>query len=416
MPRRHAWADFYREETMDILREAHSISSQAEADYRYLHTHAETGFDLHDTCAYVRKQLEGIGCQPEVCGKCGLTAIIGDQSKGKCILLRADMDALPIQEQADIDFCSSNGNMHACGHDMHTAMLLGAARLLKAHEHKLNGAVRLMFQPAEEILEGADDMIRGGILGNPEPDAAVMIHVIPGIPLPAGTVIIPPSGTGAPAACYFTIRIKGVGCHGSSPAAGIDPISCAAHALIALHEIPARELSPSEHAVLTVGSINGGTAANAIPDEVIMRGTLRAFDDRVCQRIMERIRVIAESISTAFRTSAEVTFDSSCPTLINDSELCRHSAEALRELLGNSGCLSAEQMQSSGGTSLNGSEDFAYVSHKIPSLMLALAAGRPDDGYNYGLHHPKARFDTSVLPVGSAVYAHTAISWLESHK
>ena len=175
-----------------ITEEANSLQTELAAHRRWLHEHAEVGFDLTQTKEYVRRELEQMGIVAENCGKAGLVAVLGNPDSGKSILLRADMDALPIPEESGVDFACPNGNMHACGHDMHTAMLLGAAKLLKNHEYELPGTVKLMFQPAEETFEGAKDMIEHGVLSNPKPDAAVMIHVTAATLLPAGMVIICP--------------------------------------------------------------------------------------------------------------------------------------------------------------------------------------------------------------------------------
>ena len=219
----------------ELLKEAESYKDLLVEDRRYLHTHPGTGFDIKDTVDYVRKQLEEMGYQPTNCGKAGLVALAGGKKPGKVFLIRGDMDALPMKEEAEVDFPSTNGNMHACGHDMHTAMMLGAARLLKAHEDEIEGTVKLMFQPAEEIFEGSHDMIEAGVLKNPDVDAALMIHVMAGLPVPAGTVISCDGGVSAPAADYFDIKVQGKGCHGSMPNKGVDPITASAHSSTGVH-------------------------------------------------------------------------------------------------------------------------------------------------------------------------------------
>lgn len=390
-----------------ILTEAKAMAEEIRAHRRWLHAHAETGFELTETKAYVKSALEQMGCDVTECGKAGLVTRIG--SGTPTLLLRADMDALPICEETGLDYRCGNGNMHACGHDLHTAMLLGAAKILKYHEGDLNGTVKLMFQPAEEIFEGAKDMIASGVLDDPKPDRAVMIHVTAGLPLPAGTVIVSAPGVTAPAADYFTIRVQGKGCHGSAPQNGIDSLTAAAHVLIALQEIQARELAATDEAVLTIGTFHGGTAENVIADSAVLGGTIRTYDEGVRSYLKKRIAEIAQSIASAFRAKAEVSFGSGCPTLKNDADLCDQTFHALKELLGPYGALNAAQLNSGGKTRGGGSEDFAYVSQQVPSLMLALAAGEPDKGYPYPQHHPKVLFDESVLPVGSAVFAWLAL-------
>ena len=402
-----------------IKKEAEALQETIVSNRRYLHTHAETGFELNETMAYVKKELEAMGYEPVQCGKAGLVALAGGKKDGKVFLLRADMDALPIKEEADVDFRCTNGRMHACGHDMHTAMLLGAARLLKEHENEIEGTVKLMFQPAEEIFEGSNDMIESGLLTNPDVDAALMIHVMAGMPFSPGTVIVSAPNVSAPAADYFEIKVNGKGCHGSMPNTGVDPLNAAAHILIALQEINARELAMNDQAVLTIGTMHAGTAANVIPDSVVMGGSIRTYDEDTREFIKNRMKEIADGVATAFRANAEVTFGSGCPTLVNDRDLSVCVEKYVKELLGEGNAFSAEElsrMETKKSAKTAGSEDFAYVSHKVPSIMLALASGQPEKGYKYPQHHPMVKFDEAVLSGGSAVYAYTAMRWLEEHR
>ncbi|MCM1261588.1 MAG: M20 family metallopeptidase [Butyrivibrio sp.] len=406
----------------ELLSEAEQLKETIIADRRFLHLHPGTGFDIQDTVAYVKQQLTDMGYEPQPCGKAGLVAIIGKGKTGqagKVFMLRADMDALPINEEADVEFAAKNGKMHACGHDMHTAMLLGAARLLKKHEDEIEGTIKLMFQPAEEIFEGSNDMIESGILQNPDVDAALMIHVMAGMPFPAGAVIVATPGVSAPAADYFEIRVKGKGCHGSMPNMGVDPITVSAHIVIALQEIQARELGIAEQAVLTIGTINAGNAANVIPDTVVMGGSIRTFDEETRSFIKQRMCEIAQGVAQSFRAEAEVEFGSGCPTLVNDKTLTDKAYQYAKELLGEGKAFSSKDLSSSEDrrktSKTAGSEDFAYVSHKVPSVMLALAAGTAEKGYIYPQHHPKVMFDEDALSAGSAVYAYMAMRWLKEH-
>ena len=395
-----------------ILREAQALQEEIKAHRLWLHTHAETGFDLTETKPYVKSTLTEMGYTVQECGKAGLVTTVGKPG-GKVLLLRADMDALPIAEEADVDFACKNGRMHACGHDMHTAMLLGAAKILKAHESELGGMVKLMFQPAEEIFEGSKDMIASGVLENPRPDAALMIHVAAGMPLPAGTVVVSAPGVSAPAADYFTIRVHGKGCHGSAPQNGIDPLTAAAHILIALQEIHARELSASDEAVLTIGTFHAGEAGNVIPATATMGGTIRTYDEKTRAYLKERMTAIAKNVAEAFRASAEVSFGSGCPTLVNDKDLSEKVTGYLKDLLGANRAFTTAELSGGKPARGGGSEDFAYVSHEIPSLMLALAAGEPSKGYVYPQHHPKVKFDESILSTGAAVFVDCAIQYMK---
>lgn len=402
-----------------MLKEAEQIHDIVLRERRTLHQIAETGFELTQTVAFVKNELTEMGLQPTDCGRAGIVALVGGKKPGETFLLRADMDALPIKEQSGLSFAAQNGNMHACGHDMHTAMLLGAARLLKAHEEEIEGTVKLMFQPAEEIFEGSSDMLKAGLLDEPKVDAALMIHVMAGMPFSPGTVIVSAPGVSAPAADYFEITVRGKGCHGSMPNTGVDPLTAAAHILIALQEIQARELAMGDRAVLTVGTLHAGTAANAIPDEAVLGGSIRTFDEETRAFIKQRLTEIAEGTAAVFRATATVSFGSGCPTLKNDRELTVSAERYMTELLGNEKALSAAKLNEAGGgqgSKTAGSEDFAYISQAVPSVMLALAAGQPEKGYCYPQHHPMVKFDESVLACGSAVYAYAALRWLAEHR
>ena len=394
-----------------ILNQARALEAQCVADRRHLHANPETGFNLEQTFAYVRKRLEEMGLSPQSCGRCGLVCTLG--RPGKTILLRADMDALPIREEIGLDYASANGCMHACGHDMHTAMLLSAAQILKSHEAELQGTVKLMFQSAEEPLQGAQDMVDAGVLENPHVDAALMFHVMTGQSIPAGTVIISAPGVSAPAAGMFTIRVQGKGSHGAMPNTGVDPINAAAHIVLALQEINAREIALSESAALTIGMFQAGNTANVIPDAAVLRGNYRTFSDETMELLRRRIVEISQGVAAAFRASAEVSFDSGCPTLVNDAALSARVEGYLAELLAPGQVFNAAKIAGSSVSRSSGSEDFANLSHRVPSLMMALAAGEPDKGHAQPLHNPGTTFDERALVPGCASFAYLAMRYLE---
>ena len=385
-----------------MLDKAMKMKDELVEHRRWLHTHAETGFDLQETANYVCRQLEDMGYLPRRIGRCGIVADL-NQNAEPTILLRADMDALPIQEETGLNFASQNGRMHACGHDLHTAMLLGAARLLV--NERLPGNVRFLFQPAEELLEGAVDMIDAGALD--DVDAAMMIHVAPA-PLPVGMTIISSPGISAPAADYFTIRIQGKSCHGSAPQDGIDPIPVAAQILQAIQNIQTREFGLNDRAVLTIGSIHGGTAANVIADSVEMRGSLRTADEQVREKLMRRVAETVTALASTFRTNATVTFDSGCPCLVNDEAISNLATQSLKQLLGAAMAKTTRELDPNGGPTAGGSEDFAYISQQVPSVMVALCTGAT----GHPLHHPQVIFDEDALPYGAAAYASIARDYL----
>ncbi len=399
-----------------LLAEAEALQPQLQKWRRTIHRNPEIGFDLPKTRALVKQALTEIGYQPQDCGKAGILALAGGKRPGKTILLRGDMDALPIFEESGEVFASEvPGRMHGCGHDMHTAMMLGAARLLKAHEDELEGTVKLEFQPAEEIFQGSPDMLAHGLLEAPHVDAAVMFHVLGGMPLPLGEVLVPGGGITMASCEQYHIVVHGKGGHGSMPENCIDPITAAAHIHIALQEINARELSQNDFGVLTTGRFAAGAASNVIPDTAEMWGTIRTTDpeNKSGALIKQRMTEIAQGVAAAFRCTAEVTFSDFCPCMVVDETLSKDAFGYLSEMLGQ-GVMDMTSL--TGGKPGGGSEDFAFVSHEVPTVSLFLACGGPAQGCRYSQHHPKVRFDDSVLYKGSAAYGYVAMRWLAEHK
>ena len=380
----------------NIKEQAKKLQKELVQYRRYLHARAETGFSLRETRSFVEKTLVDYGYKPQPCGKAGLVVNVGEGEK--TILLRADMDGLPIEEKTRLSYACKEGCMHACGHDMHTTMLLGAAKLLKDCDSGLKNRVKLLFQPAEEILEGAKDVIENGVLQDPSVDVAFSLHVMTGTDVPTGTVVMQ-KGVGAPSADYFTVTIMGRGCHGSSPWEGVDPLTVAARVLLGLQEITARELSLRERAVLTVGSAQGGAVGNVISDKAVLKGTLRAYDENTREKIKRRIKEIAINTAKAYQCKGSVRFEGGCPALVNDEE----TFDRLEGLFkGNFGAKSVWTVENSYGAA---AEDFAYIAREIPSLMIGLSAGERKDGYDKPLHNPKTDFDERVLWKGSAIFA-----------
>lgn len=392
----------------DVFTFMREIESDIITYRRELHKRAETGFELAKTVQYIKNILTEIGCKPIDIGNHGVYTVIGKNSD-KCIILRADTDALPINEESELPFASKK-NMHACGHDMHTAMLLGAARYLKSVESSLKHTVKLLFQPAEEILMGAKNMIEGGILDNPKVTVAFMLHVMTAVPLKSGTMVISDGGVSAPGTKYFEIETIGKGCHGAMPNTGSDPIIAAANIITMLDTIKTRELSIYDNFVLTVGSFSSGTSHNVIPNTAKILGTFRAFDMKVMTLAEESILRISDNVAKAFKCEAKVAFPMSAPCLVNDATLSQNTLSILKnafeeDLVTTSGELSNRFNTSSKST---GSEDFAYYSEKVPSLMIGLAAGNIKDGYEFPLHHPMVKLDESALIYGATALAEIA--------
>ncbi len=382
-----------------FLDEAESIKDRITEARRRIHSIAETGGELPETMRYIAERLSEIGVEYEAVGG-GIVGRIGKE-EGGTVLLRADADALPIREATGLDFSARNGNMHACGHDMHAAMLLGAAQLLKAHESELLGSVMLVFQPGEEELCGAKEMIEAGLFSKTTPSAALMIHVVTSRDLPLCSVVVPKSGIVAPMVSYFKITSYGTGAHGAMPANGKDPITLISRIVLGLEELPAREFSGGQ-VTLTVGKVYGGSAPNAIAECAIAEGTLRSYDEDIHREARDRIIEISVGLSDAFLSKSDIEFLNYAPALSVDAGVSSAISEIAATLLGGDKVKSPEAFVGAG------SEDFAYIAEKIPSAMIALSAGENE----YTLHHPKVRFDEQVLPVGAAIYAYSALRLL----
>lgn len=395
-----------------IYNSAKEIQDEIVKNRRHFHQNPEVHIDLPNTVRYVKDRLVEMGYEPKDCGY-GVVATVGGKKPGKVFMIRGDMDALPIVEETDEPFKSTNENMHACGHDMHTAMLLGAAKLLKDNEDEINGTVKLMFQAAEETLTGAKAMIDDGLLENPKVDAALMIHVMTGFPLPPGKIIIPNPGIGSASSDWFEINIEGKGGHGAMPDSTVDPANVAAHLHIALQAINSREVSPSDTAVLTIGLMQAGTTSNVIPDTAKLAGTIRTFSPETREFIKRRLVEISENVATTFRAKANVEIPIGCPSIIVDEGLVNSTNKHLSDFLGKDNVLPMEMLMSGG--KMSGSEDFGYVSEKVPSIMLSLSAGNSNDGHKYPMHHPKVTFDETYLYRGAGVYAYMAMKWLEEN-
>ena len=318
------------------------------------------------------------------------------------------MDALPMVEATECDFKSTNGCMHSCGHDMHTAMLLGAARLLKQNQDKIEGTVKLAFQPDEEGFTGAKKMIKAGVLENPKVDAAMAMHVHSGTP---SNVVLYGLGTSIAGCNRFRIVVNGRGCHGAMPETGVDPINIAAHIYISLQEIISREISATKPALVTIGKFAGGDAPNIIPGEVIMEGTIRSLDKEVGEFIFNRINEIVTSTAKMFRGEAELIELSSVPPLTNDTDLANELGTYVKELIGEQAVVSFQ----GGGM---GSEDFASYSYEVPSTYFMLGAGIKQENPLYGepMHNEKVVFNEDILTTGAAMHAYCAIKWLQNNK
>ena len=351
---------------------------------RDFHQHPELGFEEKRTSEIVEKYLKNLGIKTRRAAKTGVIGYL-DNNANFTVGLRADMDALPIQEENDVPYASVYpGKMHACGHDAHTAMLLVAAKILS--QKKLGVNVRFLFQPAEEGLNGAKKMIEDGALEGV--DAVIGLHVW--AELPSGVLAIS-SGPIMASVDKFTIMVEGSGGHGAAPHQTRDPVVCAAYLITALQSIVSRNVKPLESAVVTVGKIAGGSAFNIIPEKVTLEGTVRTFDEEIHKLVEKRIKEISQELCNAMGCRAEIEYLHMNYATVNDENLSRigrEVAEGITKLV--------EQEKSMGG------EDFSEYARIVPGLFAYLGARNPEKGVVYPHHHPRFNVDEDALPIGTA--------------
>ncbi|MBW4079781.1 amidohydrolase [Paenibacillus sp. S150] len=370
---------------------------------REIHRNPELALEEYETASLAAKTLRELDIEvTEGIGTTGVVGLLRGGREGRTAALRADMDALPINEDNDHEYRSVKKNvMHACGHDAHTAMLLGAAKILAGLRGSLAGNVKFIFQPSEESsLGGAPDMIKEGVLHNPDVAAVFGMHAAPH--LEAGTIGYR-EGPFYAAAGGFRIEILGNGGHGAEPHHAVDPILAAAELIQALQSIASSKVDPLEPFVLTVCTIHGGQALNVIADTLVLGGTVRAFSLELLHRAGGWIEKLAKSVTEAHGAGYRLTFTTGGGPLINDPELTAESALALTYFLGNDRVKEVPRL-------LLG-EDFAYYSHIVPSVFFSLGTAL-QGAANYPLHHPKFDLDENALPVGAAVFAFLAVSYL----
>lgn len=342
---------------MNFYERAVELREETVAHRRWFHTNAEVGLNMPKGQAYVIETLKSYGIDAKECGH-GVTATLGNG--GKTLLLRADMDALPMAEESGETFaCPTGTEAHTCGHDFHVAMLLTAAKILKEHEAELEGTVKFMFQPAEETFEGSKDMIANGILDGV--DAALAYHVTSG-KMPTGIFMYNNNGTMMYSVDGFKIKIQGKGAHGAYPHASIDPINIGVHIHLALQELMARESDPTHSCVCTVGHFEGGSAANIIPDTAIMEGTIRTNNTAGRELLVRRMKEVAAKTAEVYGGTATVEMLSEVPPLICNPAFTNEMVGYMKEL-------PIPGLMEYPGISASASEDFALIAEKVPSAL-----------------------------------------------
>jgi hippurate hydrolase len=394
----------------DLLDAARAIQHDVIAVRRRIHRHPEIGTNLPETQEAVVDELERLGIDGQR-GKAlsSVTAVIEGGRPGPTVLLRADMDALPLHEDTGLDFASEiGGAMHACGHDTHVAMLLGAARLLNDRRADLPGKVILMFQPGEEGYGGAQTMIDEGLLDAAGPDArptgALAIHI--STRYPSGEIHLRP---GPEMASTDTIRITvhGRGGHASAPHTSVDPITVAAEIVLGLQTMVTRRVDVFDPAVVTIAQIQGGTTNNIIPESVFLFGTIRTVSDERRVAVREGVRQVAEGIAAAHGATAEVDLEAGYPVTINDADYAAFVTDTARDLIGED---RVRELKSP----IMGAEDFSYVLQQVPGAMAFLGGTPPGIDPEKGPqnHSNLVVFDEDALAVGVALYAAVAIRHL----
>jgi amidohydrolase len=388
---------------MNLFDEASELFSFSQSIRRDLHRNPELGFHEFRTAGIVAHELTQLGFEVHSgITETGVVALLEGNRPGPVVLMRFDMDALPIVEDTNAEYAShTRGVMHACGHDGHVAVGLTAARLLKKHQAEICGTVKFVFQPAKEGLGGAEQMVQAGVLSDPRPDACLALHLWNEKPL--GWIGLHPGPLMA-SADIFKIVLEGKGGHGAAPHQTVDPIAAGAQIISALQTIVSRNVSPLQSGVLSVTTLKAGDAFNVIPQFCEMTGTVRTFEPEVRTVILARLCEIAEGVAQAMGCKADVQLTRLTPAVINDEKIARGVEKAARENI------AWGQIDSNYRTMI--SEDMAYFMLDIPSCFTLVGSANAEKGLVFGHHHPKFDFDEAALPIATALITASALDLL----
>lgn len=372
-----------------LRQEAGALEEKLTDIYHRLHMHPELGFQEKETAEMIRAELTKLGL-PFMAAQTGtIVDLPVDGKMENAILLRADIDALPITEATGLPYASQNpGVMHACGHDSHAAMLLGAAQLLQSHRDALRRPVRLVFQPAEETLGGASFMIAQGVMQDVAEAYCMHVRSDPQVGL-----FYLADGCINASCDNFDVIVRGKGCHGAYPEGGVDAAVIGAHVLLALQALLSRETWAGDNAVLTIGHMHGGTARNILCGEMTLEGTLRTMRPQVRQRLCQRIGQVASGIAGALRGEAEVVFREKCACVQNDAACLAYAGQTIRQLWED------DRVRKASGLSM-GSEDFGEFTQRVPGAKVSITTG-----YTETIHTPQFRINEGMLPLGAAFFA-----------
>ena len=387
----------------DFRAEAERVRDRLIAWRRDFHMHPELAFQEERTAGIVADHLRRLGYQVQTgVAETGVVGVLEGAGAGPVLMVRFDMDALPVTEDTGAEYASVvPGLMHACGHDGHVAMGMALAELLSARRDQLAGVVKLIFQPAEEGGRGAEVMVRQGVLQDPRPDIFLATHVW--TDKEVGTIDVS-TGPVMAAAEKWTCVVRGQGGHGALPHQTVDPVVAAAHVIVALQTVVSRSVSPLESVVVTVGAVHGGQAFNVIPAEVEMSGTVRTYDADTRDLVLQRVSDVVEGVSAACGASAELQINPLTPALVNNSQVAEVVRQAAERVVG------AQAVSS--GTRTMGSEDAAFFMQDVPGCYFFLGAANPAKGLGAPHHNPRFDFDEEALVLGVAVLAEAAASYL----
>lgn len=387
---------------MPLSPEVRALAPEVTRLRRAIHAHPERGFEEVETAKLVRGRLKAWGISHHPLAKTGTVALVKGARPGPTILVRADMDALPLEELSKVPYASKiKGVMHACGHDGHVAMALGAAALLHQRRADLCGNVKVMFQPAEEGPGGAEPMIEEGLLDGPKVDAAFAIHLWND--LDTGQVGVR-EGPVFAAENQFRLKIVGKGGHGAAPHQTVDPVVVAAQVVTACQAIVSRRVDPVKTAVVTFGKIQGGTRHNIIPDDVTLDGTIRSFDPAVRKQVVREFRKIVTGIAASFGAKVQLDELPGYPPTVNDAEHCARVREALSPAFGVRSVVEQDQCM--------GAEDMSYVLAKVPGCYMVLGSRNKKKGFIYPHHSAQFDFDEAALANGVEVWMRIAEKYL----
>lgn len=360
-----------------------------------LHTFPELGFELHRTSKFIQDFLTACGIEVQTgFAETGVVGILKGVQAGPVIGLRADMDALPIKEQTGVDFASQHENvMHACGHDMHMTMLLGAAKILSQLQDQLAGTIKFIFQPAEEMLAGGKYMVQDGVLKNPDVDYIYGFHVWPDLPL--GKIGFK-SGALMASMDQFEVTVMGQSGHGAAPHQGVDALVGSAQIISSLQTILSREIDPVDAAVVTVGTLEAGTGFNIIAEKATFKGTVRTLNNQTRKDVQDKFERIIEGMSTAFRLQADIQYQTGYPATINSAQYVAYAQQLASKQFG-------EDVVAELSVPSMASEDFAFYLQEVPGAFLFLGVG-DDEGGAYKLHHEKFLPSAEAMKYGIAQF------------